>query len=579
MRVLLEILDKVRDLGGVVERRLPMEAVFYSVLGLVYLAQVSIVYPSFWLGAISLILYLGWVFRVEAFRFIPILAVPYGMLSLQAEGGYILLTIVCSLVFFCWGGFSKPEDNLRMYLDKGRRAFCPSLFIVHLLIMFVFIGAANAFKLHQNIQTHDFDLGVFDNIFFNMMEGGGMYNPLERDEDAGSHFKVHFSPSLYLLLPAYSLFPRAETLQFLQLGAVGGAGVVLYFLVAKLCNKPTGCVVGGAWIFYTPILGGAFYDFHELCLGPLLLFSVGLSLAYGFTILPWVLALLTLGVKEDFSLFVVPAFIFLGAWTGRKWMGVALGVFGLFFFAGVRVFWILPYGENWFHIYGRVEAGSFSELVEMSLTQPWTVIEATMASPSALTALELLVPLCFLPLFSRWTYALVFLPVLALFPGADAMRTNYYQYTFLIAPMLFLGLGHLLSQNRNNRGWRISLLIMIVFTQLYGGLFSTDGFRSGFNQVIIPVQKNSEDRFGEVNLLKNIVPEEATLATPPEIASHFSNRRVCYTTKYWTQENFLTRSPDRLPSYLITTIDSHLDPRPLYTVGNEGRHFLLWQKK
>lgn len=546
----------------------------YALLAFSYLLVTAFVYPSMWVGLSSLLIHLGWKFRIEAFRFIPLLALPYLLSPLAQSSKYIILAVLCSLIYSFWGskgwgswGQTGPVRNFRW-----------GALVVHLAVIFTLIGSFNAFRLHFNFQTFDYDLGVFDNIFFNMMEGRGMYNPLERDDPDGSHFKVHFSPSLYLLLPFYGLFPRAEMLQFLQFALIGGAGIALYFLLKERCGAKISGVLASAWIFYPPLLGGAFYDFHELCLGPLLLFLTGLSMVYRQKVLPWVLALLTLGVKEDFSLFVGPAFILFGIWGGRLKTGIGMAVLSLIFFLSVRFLWIIPHGENWFHIYHRLGAGSFSDLLSISLTQPWIIVEAIIRPPATLTFFELFTPLCFIPLFSGWTYVLMFLPTLALFAGDDPMKTNHFQYTLLLAPMIFLGLGDLFLRNTAKSGWLTSIILLTLLSQVGAGLLSTNGFRSGFNDVTLPVPWIKTGSFTEIQQIKKMIPADASTASPPQVSAHFSNRSDSYTTKNWTQDAFSKRAYRRLPLFIITVSASHLDPSSRYTSVFNGEHFKLWKR-
>jgi hypothetical protein len=77
----------------------------------------------------------------------------------------------------------------------------------------------------------NFDFGLFVNMFHNMKETGLPLISSERDVLL-SHFVVHISPTCYLLLPFYALFPSAMTLQIGQ-AVILASGIIPAILIAR----------------------------------------------------------------------------------------------------------------------------------------------------------------------------------------------------------------------------------------------------------------------------------------------------------------------------------------------------------
>ena len=78
------------------------------------------------------------------------------------------------------------------------------------VISAVFVSAIVVLRL-LIYTSPNFDFGIFCNIYYNLKESFQPLSTCERDKLL-SHFAVHFSPILYLLLPIYYVFPSNITL-------------------------------------------------------------------------------------------------------------------------------------------------------------------------------------------------------------------------------------------------------------------------------------------------------------------------------------------------------------------------------
>src|SRR3989344_4977682 len=66
---------------------------------------------------------------------------------------------------------------------------------------------------HTHFQTQAWDLGIFEQSFWNTIHGRVMQNTIE---EIPRHFGFHISPFLFLLVPGYALFSTTYFLLIIQ---------------------------------------------------------------------------------------------------------------------------------------------------------------------------------------------------------------------------------------------------------------------------------------------------------------------------------------------------------------------------
>ena len=158
---------------------------------------------------------------------------------------------------------------------------------------------------YKTFSAHNFDFGLFCNMFYNMKETGLPLVTSERDMLL-SHFAVHLSPIFYILLPFYYLFPSPLTLQVGQ-AVFLMAGVIPVYLLCrhfKFSGKAT-LVISALYAFYPVISTGCFYDIHENCFLPFFLLWTFCSFEKGWYIPMYLSAACVLMVKEDAPIFLL----------------------------------------------------------------------------------------------------------------------------------------------------------------------------------------------------------------------------------------------------------------------------------
>ncbi|MGI6157648.1 MAG: DUF2079 domain-containing protein [Saccharofermentanales bacterium] len=160
-----------------------------------------------------------------------------------------------------------------------------------------------------------YDMGIFTQMFHNMLDTGEPVTTLERDRLL-SHFAVHVSPIYYLMLPFFAISPRAETLQVLQGVIVASAAIPLTLIAKRLLPEcpHVRAVVVALFLLHPGVVTGGLYDLHENCfLAPLILWLVYFVIRRQ-TVGVVILTLLLLMVKEDAALYAIAVGLF--AWWG-----------------------------------------------------------------------------------------------------------------------------------------------------------------------------------------------------------------------------------------------------------------------
>lgn len=184
-----------------------------------------------------------------------------------------------------------------------------------------------------------FDLAAFEQSFWTAAHGHLFLNSLEvtrPDLTAQmSHFGRHFSPILFVLLPAYLLHEEPSTLLILQSLALAGAAVPLYVYARMRLKSP----IVAAMIAIVYLANPALHDvntvneFHELAFVIPLIFFVFCAIERQRWVLYAVGVLGMLAVKEDVALTVCALGLYLTLFTPHRRQGALTIVAGAAWFA------------------------------------------------------------------------------------------------------------------------------------------------------------------------------------------------------------------------------------------------------
>ncbi|CAI1493913.1 conserved membrane protein of unknown function [Thermococcus nautili] len=175
------------------------------------------------------------------------------------------------------------------------------------IMVYILFFSAYSVLMHHSYLTSAYDLGIFMQSLWTTAYGYGFLFNTPEWEDLGvySHFGVHNSPILLLLVPIYRGLPYAETLLLLQT-IILGLGALAIFKFARL-------LVGDREAFYisliylaNPLIHGINrFDFHPVSLVVPLIFLIPYYYEQNEYLKMILVSLLVLTAKEDSGLILI----------------------------------------------------------------------------------------------------------------------------------------------------------------------------------------------------------------------------------------------------------------------------------
>src|ERR1700686_150931 len=254
-------------------------------------------------------------------------------------------------------------------------------------LAFVYFALYSVLSVLRHVTYHSFgpDLGIFDQVFWNTTQGRFFESTMGLSlAQPHSYLADHFSPVYLLLLPAYALIPRPETLLVIQTLFLA-LGVWPIHLLARLQLEPglNRVVWVLVYFLFLPVAFINLFDFHELALAVLPLGFAVYFLEKGRS--GWFLVSLasTFLIKEELPLVGVGfgAYILLAKRDWRLGLGVLAGSAAAFF-AVIRV--IIPaFGAGSYEYFARRITYRYAELG----TTPQEIIGTAFGHPDRIAHL------------------------------------------------------------------------------------------------------------------------------------------------------------------------------------------------
>lgn len=161
----------------------------------------------------------------------------------------------------------RLSARFRPEIDEKK---CKSMLVLFLLVaVYSILMSYFAIERYHSFQAGFYDLGIFNHDFwvriFDFERISGLQCLI---------FGGHVAPSLYLLLPFYSIHPGCETLIILQTIILALAAIPLYFIASEaLSSNRLGIVSSAAYLLYSPLHWVNRADFHAQAFIPVLFLS------------------------------------------------------------------------------------------------------------------------------------------------------------------------------------------------------------------------------------------------------------------------------------------------------------------
>ncbi len=395
---------------------------------------------------------------------------------------------------------------------------------VMLVLMTAYIGAACIVK-YNNYNVYGYDHGIFAQMFHNMKETGQMVTTYERNE-LMSHFKVHFSPIFYILLPFYMIFPSSQALLIIN-GFIIISGIVpLMFLCKrfKLSDISTllFCV---CYAIYPTFIGNGLWGLHENAfLAPLILWLFYFS-EKDCTIGAVIFAVLLLCVKEDAAMYlaiIALYYIFSGKSLARNFILLALS---LLCFGAVTML-MQKYGlgimsaSRFGNYIGK--DGSLFTLIRSVIENPAFTLSQVFTQEKLLFLLQMFAPLCFLPLMGKKPARLILLiPMLLinLMTRYSYGYDIYFQYTLGSAAILFY-LSVAAYSEMGEKRKKTLICATLCSTVMACSTYLSVGYLGRTDAV--------KQRNDEIAQALSVIPENASVAATDSPAGNLTERDKLY---------------------------------------------------
>ncbi len=338
------------------------------------------------------------------------------------------------------------------------------------------------------VWTYGTDTGTFTQVIADAF-GGFRDGP-----EQGTHFRFHWAPLLAVLWPLIAVTRSGLILQIVQAALIAASALPLYGIARAYVNKRRASIYAALALLYPPLIAVAFTEFHEIAFYPVL----ALALFWAAERARWrwfgIFAVLSALVREEACLVLaivgctlaalgalhyarcssaessaLPHAEKIGLLAGKPREPGRLAVAGgllalvnvaaLIVYADVVLARVGPWQPSRFYEYPFAHGPA--NVIAALATHPWYAVQ--IATIGRVTyVLEALVPLAFLPLFSRWSLtALPGFAVVLLASDPIAWRMGSH-YAAIWCPWLLLGALAVLVRRQQPLYWYRSAVALSV---------------------------------------------------------------------------------------------------------------------
>ena len=427
-------------------------------------------------------------------------------------------------------------------LPAGVRRRGPAVLVALLSAGYITYISFFALRNHADFNSYTWDLGQIDNQFYNFLHGHPFRCPALIREGNWSELRNHAEVAMIFLLPFYALHPAAGTLLVLQAVLLGLAGLCVYRFASRRLSQPIAIVLTLAYYFYPPLHGAQFFDIHfQPVSAAFLLAAIDFFDAKRMKLFV-LFFIMGITCREDISVGTAVFGLFLIATRHRPKVGIVVLGVSVFYFVLLR-FAVMPAFGQWgfaehYHQLFPADEHSFVGIIKTILSNPIYTFTTLLTEEKLRYALQILLPLAFLPL--RRSYL-----ALSVVAGSYfTILTDYapthdigYQYSGYFIPYIFPAAALALDAIRRSphgiprQRAAVAALIAgtIITTTHWGAIPPREHFHVAYGSFNFerPTQQNiDEQRY--IDELMRLVPRDAILGVTDREMPHVSNRIECW---------------------------------------------------
>jgi uncharacterized membrane protein len=445
---------------------------------------------------------------------------------------------------------------------------------------------------HRLIQSTAFDLGIYDNLMFNVIHGRFFRSPVLFGPGKFSYIAGHAEYVMVLFAPLYAIKPGSETLLWMQAALLGGAAIPLYMFARKFLTRGPAVLISLAYLMFAPLHGPNFYDFHWLPVAIFFYFWLFYAVAARKTWLSVLMVLVLFSTREDIAVGLTMLGVFLFVTGARVRFGLVLTAVSALWF-GINKFIIMPHAGAWWfeNIYSELFAdgkSSYGSVILTLVSNPVFALTTFIRENKLAYGFHMVAPLAFLPLRKPAF-------VLLLIPGAffTLLTTAYwptvsiaFQYTSHWIPYLFLtvvlGLWLFKFEADGKAKFRAALITLVfaVLSQSYnfGAVMQREGFVGGFSRVQFTMSDAELKRYQAMMQAIALIPKDASVAAGEYMNPHVSARLDAYVFRYEVGAvDYIFISRNELSSDLRRTLNEKFQKERYGLVAYTGDEFYLFK--
>lgn len=400
-------------------------------------------------------------------------------------------------------------------------------------LLWVAIVAHLAWSIYQAhlrlIAFADFNqLGLFSQSTWTFLRGHPYANTHETiDGSLGSHFAIHFSPTLLIAAPFYALVPSPLVLLILQSVALSLIPLPLFHILKHRMAASAAMILSLAMLAIPAFALAGPLDFRDGNLLPVLLLSVVWAFEAKRPRLAWLLALAALGVREDTGLTLAVLGIYLMIRGAGVRAGLGMMALGIAWFVVVTQFVIPKFSSPgmWMDpkrffiaVFGQWGDTPLAALRGM-LTQPVALMKALANGDTVRYLYALLLPLLGLPPFGDWAI-LVAAPNLAINLLSRLPFLRDVSQGYSLVPLTFLALATTMVAVRTAKGAlpaRQAGTALALALVVLAGTIPALAIGHGRPQQAAPPAAAAER-------VVNLIPERAAVYAPVSLYPALCNR-------------------------------------------------------
>ncbi|MEE0859322.1 MAG: DUF2079 domain-containing protein [Acutalibacteraceae bacterium] len=409
-----------------------------------------------------------------------------------------------------------------------------------LLLLFTIIVSVASIARYNAYIAHNFDFGIFTQMFENMRTTGLPNTTVERNT-LMSHFGVHFSPFYYVLLPFYAICPRPETLLVIQAVFVAAGVIPVVLLCKKLeFSQSVTIICSIMYIFFPTLSNGCLYDFHENKFLTFLIMWAMYFIVSNNKIGILIFCALTLTVKEDAAIYVMAIALYIILTRKQYFLGGGILVGSLiYFYIATNVVAALGDGVMTDRLANYMSEGEsgFGAVIKTCVSNFGYFISQVFTSEKIMFMVWMLLPVAFAPFISEKKSMLVLLIPMLVVDLMSNWQYQYdvkFQYTYGVAGLIiFMAIMVISEAKKSTRNkilmYSISMSVIMCFSLFVPRSVS-----------YINSQKNSKLMAQSYNSLIAEIPKDAEITADGIYIPHMYNFKNLYQYPNLYSENIKT---------------------------------------